>query len=79
MSFGQQPSAAEQKIQFEMIFSLISSCFNDCVNDFKSMDLTQSEQTCLNNCASRNANTQDLIMQVQQEFQGQMGGGGGAF
>ena len=77
MSFGQGGSPLEQKLQFEMVFGVISGCFTDCVNDFKSNELTDSEKTCLGNCAARNAGIQELIMQVQTEMQGQMGGGGG--
>ena len=81
MSFGGQGagSPVEQKIQFEMVFGIISGCFDDCVTDFKSQDLTSSEQTCLSNCAARHAGTQELIMQIQNEMSQQMGGNGSGF
>ena len=77
MSFGQGGSALEQKLQFELVFGVISNCFDDCVNDFKSNELSSNEKTCLSNCAQRSGGTQELIMQVQNELQSQMGGGSG--
>ena len=79
MSYGQGGSPMEQRVQFEMVFSVINGCFNDCVNDFKSNDLTTAERTCLTNCAQRSAGTQGLIMEIQQEMAGQMGQGGSGF
>jgi hypothetical protein len=77
MSFGGGQNALDQKIQLEMVFSLINNCFNDCVNDFRSGELSSSEKTCLSNCAQKSTGTQNLLMEVQQDLQNQMGGGGG--
>mmetsp|Transcript_17381 Transcript_17381/g.19493 ORF Transcript_17381/g.19493 Transcript_17381/m.19493 type:complete len:80 (-) Transcript_17381:50-289(-) len=79
MSFGGSGSPMEQKLQFEMVFGVISNCFDDCVNDFRDNQLSEGEKTCLSNCAGRSAGTQELIMQVQNEMQGSMGNGSGGF
>ena len=75
MSFGAQNSI-EQRIQFEMVFGIITGCFNDWITDFKTREFSQSEQTCLSNCAMKSASTQELIMQAQQELTSSMGGSG---
>ena len=76
MSFGQQNSF-EQRIQFDMVFGVITGCFNDWINDFQSREFSAAEQTCLSNCALRSASTQNLVMEAQQELSGQFGQGGG--
>ena len=78
MSFG-GASSIEQRLQFEMVFGIVKDCFDDCITDFKSKDFSAGEQQCLANCAMRKASTQDLVMQVQQELSGQMGGSSGGF
>ena len=79
MSFGAGGSPMEQRLQFEMVFGVISNCFEDCVTDFRSNELAEGEKTCMSNCAARHAGIQELIMQVQNEMQGSMGGGAEGF
>ena len=78
MSFGGAGgNPLEQKLQFEMVFGVISGCFEDCVTDFRSNAMSEGEKTCLSNCAARHAGIQELIVQAQNELQGGMGGGSG--
>ena len=82
MSFGADPNAQmiQQKVQLEMIFSLIGTCFDDCITDLRTNSLSEGENACLRNCSMRNVSTQAMMSQVQQEMaQSGMGGQGGGF
>ena len=59
-------------------FRIIKDCFNDCVQSFKEQSLTQREQSCVKNCALREAGAAntfaDLSSTIMQRSSG-MGGG----
>ena len=54
---GMGGGGAAQQLQMQMSFGLMNdvmkNCFGDCVNDFRSGELSGGEKTCLNNCTSR--------------------------
>ena len=43
----------EMKAQMRMQFSMIKSCFEDCVQSFRDDQLSSNEKQCLQNCAMR--------------------------
>ena len=67
------------KAQMKMQFGMIKSCFTDCVQSFKTDQLSASEKSCLQNCAMREINTFQLMGSLQnalmQRGAGGMGGG----
>ena len=77
MSFGGQgqvPSDVEQQIAFKMMFTVMKSCFGDCVTDFRGSEFSSSEKTCMSNCAQRIGKTQGILASAQQEMATKMGG-----
>ena len=75
MSYGGQQDLLAQQLSFALISSFVNNCMEDCKMDFSSSEYSQSERTCLTNCALRNAEGQKLLQQVQQEMQSRMQGG----
>ncbi len=55
MSFGgrgeNQYEEMAQRASMIMMMRIMKRCFNDCVGDFRSSDLSQSEKTCIENCS----------------------------
>ena len=61
--FGGAPEMNEFAIMtsYKMMQTVMSGCFNDCVTDFRSQDMSANEKQCLNNCASRSTKTIQLM------------------
>ena len=75
MSFGGRGKAPQQN-QFDeigqmfgmkMMMSTWKTCFSDCVTDFRAGDLSQSEKTCLQNCAMRLGSSYQAGMETFQQ------------
>jgi hypothetical protein len=49
MSFGGQGQYDEmaQLASMHMMMGIMKSCFGDCINDFKTADLSQNDKNCL--------------------------------
>ncbi|KAL9937320.1 hypothetical protein V8E36_003729 [Tilletia maclaganii] len=43
----------QMKDFMKLYTGLVERCFADCCNDFSSKALTQREETCVNNCATK--------------------------
>ena len=67
----------EMRAQMKMQFSMIQSCFQDCVVSFREDQLTAKEQTCLRSCAVREASTFVEMNNMQQKIMSRQGGMGG--
>ena len=65
----------QQMASMNMMLSIMKTCFNDCVTNFKQEALNAGEKTCLQNCTKRQGQTYEILAQAQ----GQMGGGGKPF
>ena len=86
MSFGgsgrggnNQYDDMAQMASMNMMMGIMKSCFNDCVGDFKSSDLSGNEKGCIQNCSKRMASSYEVVAQAQQQMSARMGGAGGAF
>ena len=66
----------QQQLSFNILTTLIKTCFDDCKFDFNSAEFNNNERTCLTNCAVRNAQGQRLIQEVNQELQNKFQGSG---
>ncbi len=79
MSFGgrggNQYDDMAQLASMNMMMGIMKSCFNDCVGDFRSSDLSQSEKTCIGNCSKRMAGSYEVVAAAQQQMSSRMGGG----
>ena len=77
MNFGQNDvNEMSMQISFRMMNDTMSQCFKDCVNDFRSQQLSAGEQQCLKNCATRSFGALSLFGQMQEQMQQQAGMGG---
>eukprot|EP00347_Sterkiella_histriomuscorum_P004195 403361383 len=82
MSFGGQGQGQgqydemAQLASMHMMMGIMKTCFNDCIQDFRTADLQQTDKNCLQNCSKRMAGTYEVVAQAQQQLQG-MGGVGG--
>ena len=82
MSFGGRGAAAPnqyddmaQMASMHMMMGIMKSCFTDCISNFGSSDLSQSEKSCLQNCSKRMASSYEVVAQAQQQMsRGGMGG-----
>ena len=67
----------EMRAQMKMQFSMIESCFRDCVMNFRDDTLSANEQSCLRSCAVREASTFVEMNNMQQKIMAKNGMGGG--
>jgi hypothetical protein len=73
MSFGGRGGAPgggyddmAQMASMHMMMGIMKSCFGDCISNFSSSDLSQSEKTCIQNCSRRMAGSYEVVAQAQQ-------------
>lgn len=68
-------NAEEQmaKANREFVIRVISHCFNDCVHDFASKSLTQTEVACIRNCAKRQQSEVILLPEVLERIDSKFG------
>ena len=55
----------EMKAQMKMQFTMIQSCFSDCVQNFRDDQLSSNEKSCLQNCAMRDVQTYQTMAETQ--------------
>lgn len=67
----------EMKAQMRMQFTMIKSCFEDCVQNFSEDALSTNEKSCLQNCAKRDIQSFQLMAQLQQNIMSRGGMQGG--
>jgi len=53
-----------QLASMHMMMGIMKSCFSDCINDFRTADLSQNDKTCLQNCSKRMAGTYEVVAQA---------------
>lgn len=75
MRMSPQDVQKEQELQKQKEFNifvknLAMSCFEDCVTDFtgKEMRQTESERTCIKNCASQQLKMHSSLAEVEEEL-----------
>ena len=66
--------AFEMKTMMKMQMSLMSDCFEDCVQNFRDGAMTSGEKTCIQNCAKRTGATMQLMQSAQQSLAARAGG-----
>ena len=80
MSFGgrggNQYDEMAQMASMNMMMGIMKSCFNDCVADFRTTDLSNNEKNCIQNCSKRMASSYEVVAQAQQQMSARMGGAG---
>ena len=58
MSYGGGKGQYDEMAQLasmQMMMGIMKNCFNDCINDFRTADLSANDKTCLQNCSKRTA------------------------
>ena len=55
-----------QMASMQMMLGIMKTCFADCIGDFRSGDLSQTEKTCVQNCSKRMAGSYEVLAQTQQ-------------
>lgn len=63
----------QMKAEMKMQFALFNNCFKDCVLGFREDSLTQKEQTCIGNCATRELQGAQQMQAVQERMQAKNG------
>ncbi|RKP30438.1 hypothetical protein METBISCDRAFT_6299, partial [Metschnikowia bicuspidata] len=64
----QQIVEQKQMKDFMRLYSnLVSRCFEDCVNDFTSANLTTKENNCINKCSEKFLKHSERVGQRFQE------------
>ena len=56
MEFGGNKQGMDEmsvQISFRMMNNTMKECFGDCVTDFRQGEMSQGEETCMKNCATR--------------------------
>ena len=72
---GGEANEMSMKISFRMMNDTMSSCFKDCVTDFRQESLSGQEKSCLNNCAKRSFGLMTVFGEIQERMASQQGGG----
>jgi hypothetical protein len=77
MNFGGQSEVDQMSMQisFRMMNDTMKECFSDCITDFRGSDLSESEKSCLKNCASRSFAAMQVLSSMQEQMQARGGGG----
>ena len=65
MGGGVNTDEMSMQISFRMMNDTMKDCFSTCITDFRSSEMSQSEQTCLKNCAVRSFSCMSVLGQVQ--------------
>ena len=68
-------NADQARMQMKMQFSMVNSCFGDCVESFREATLSANEKQCLTNCGNRGMQTMQIFGQISQQMEQQGGGG----
>jgi len=91
MSFrgGQQPQRGgrggnpEEEVMQTMMIKLTMSinkqCFNECVTNFGTDTLSQSESSCIRSCATRQSGAFVAMNDLTTQITAKQGGAGGMF
>ena len=79
MGQGGQIDEMSMQISYRFMNMNLQDCFKDCVNDFRSGELSSNETTCMKNCGARSFGALQWFGQIQQQQAGQMQGGGRGF
>lgn len=58
-----------QLASMKMMFSVINTCYKDCVNDFRSEQLTANEKTCVTNCTKRSGAAFESMSRMQGQIE----------
>ena len=66
----------EMKAQMKMQMQMVKSCFSDCVQDFRTGELSGQEKSCMSNCAMRDVATFQQMANSQGIMQQRAGMGG---
>ena len=77
---GQQQQGGMDEMSMQISFRLMNitmkDCFDNCVTDFKSGEMSSNETTCMKNCAARSFGLMQVMAQAEQN---KRGSGAGAF
>jgi hypothetical protein len=63
-----------QQMMIKMMMSINKQCFSECVNSFKEDKLSQSEVTCVNQCARRQSGAFAAMNDIQDQVGSKTGG-----
>ena len=68
MEFGGQQQGMDEmsmQISFRLMNSTMKDCFENCVGDFRSGEMSSTETNCMKNCAARSFALMNLMAQAQ--------------
>ena len=54
-----------QQMGMRMVMGINGLCFKECISSFREDQLTAKEQTCIKNCAHRQAQGMNSMQEIQ--------------
>ena len=76
MDFGgnqQNMDEMSMQISFRLMNSTMKDCFDVCVTDYRTAEMSSNENLCMKNCAARSFSLMSVMAQAQTNSQAKGG------